>query len=65
MFVEEVSFKLPARNLLVTLKNFILVELVSDLAYKCMHLIIKEIHINLALGSCSRLESSHQIGING
>lgn len=40
MFAVKLSFKLLARNPLVTLKNFILVELVSDLAYKCMHLII-------------------------
>lgn len=45
MFAMKLSFKLLARNLLVTLKNFILIELVSDLAYKCMHLIIYELHL--------------------
>ena len=45
MFAVKLSFKLLARNPLVTLKNFILIELVSDLAYKCMHLIIYELHL--------------------
>lgn len=40
MSAAKLSFKLLARNPLVTLKNFILVELVSDVTYKCMHLII-------------------------